>query len=191
MPIKLRGLPVSEGERAYDKIHAWFFAYPEDEFTLNELHRNLEVSKTSVNLVVTSLEKEGFLEKRVLGKVWRISANQAHAHFKTRKIPFNLKHVYECGILEWITTNLPEARAVVLFGSYRWGDDIQTSDIDIAVEVVDNQEQRIISLVVGALGYRKNINVNIHVFSRKHIDANLFASVANGIVLMGFLEVRP
>ena len=42
-----------------------------------------------------------------------------------------------------------------------------------------------------ALGYRKNIKVNLHVFSRKHIDLNVFANIANGIVLNGFLEVRP
>ena len=41
------------------------------------------------------------------------------------------------------------------------------------------------------IGYRKNVPVNVHVFSRNKIDLNLFANIANGIILEGFLEVRP
>ena len=45
--------------------------------------------------------------------------------------------------------------------------------------------------IVEQLGYRKKVNVNLHVFSRNKIDLNLFVNIANGIVLDGFLEVRP
>jgi predicted nucleotidyltransferase len=87
---------------------------------------------------------------------------------------------------------VPNSRAVVLFGSYRKGDDIETSDIDIAVEVIGDAEMKIMPLgAIPQLGYRKKVPVNIHIFSRNKIDINLFANIANGIVLEGFLEVRP
>ena len=41
------------------------------------------------------------------------------------------------------------------------------------------------------LGFRTNVKVNLHIFSRNKIDLNLFANIANGIILSGFLEVLP
>jgi len=40
-------------------------------------------------------------------------------------------------------------------------------------------------------GYRKNVSVNLHIFSRNKIDINLFSNIVNGIVLEGFLEAKP
>jgi len=183
---------LSELERAYDKLHAWFFAYPQNEFSLNDLAKELEIAKNTANTVVSHLEKEKFLEIKVLGKrLWRIKANTKHPYFITRKIPFNLKLIYESGVLEWITERIPGARAVILFGSYRKGDDIPESDVDIAVEVLENESIRTMTLTVQNLGYRKQVPIQIHIFSRNKVDLNLFANIANGIVLSGFLEVRP
>ncbi len=187
----LTGTNLSELERAYDKIMVWFFAFPDAEFTLNELCKNLKIAKTTANIVVSAFEKRDFLTHHVLGKVWRIRANASHAFFTTHKIPFNLKSVYESGVLQWINSNIPGARAVVLFGSYRKGDDTEKSDVDIAVEVIRDNEQEIIPLQIARMGYRVNVPLNIHVFSRNKIDLNLFANIANGILLQGFLEVRP
>ncbi|MBD3318511.1 hypothetical protein GF342_01230 [Candidatus Woesearchaeota archaeon] len=187
----LRGTSKSDLERALDKVLVWFYGHPETDFTLSELCTNLEISKTTANTIVNHLESIGFLTKQVLGKVWRIRANPSHDFFITKKIPFNLQSVYECGVLQWIATNIPNARAVILFGSYRNGDDTEQSDIDIAVEVLSNQEIEIIPLHVKALGYRTNVPLNVHVFSRNKIDLNVFANIANGILLKGFLEVRP
>ena len=191
LKMKLKGTTISELGKAYDKTLAWFFAYPQKEFTLNELCKSIGIAKTTANVVISQLEKEGFLEKEILGKVWRIKVNQKHPYVTTRKIPFNLQQIYESGIPQWVNDNIPNAKAIILFGSYRKGDDIEGSDIDIAVEILGNQKLEIITGVMQALGYRKNIKVNLHVFSRKHIDLNVFANIANGIVLNGFLEVHP
>jgi len=182
---------IAELERAYDKLHVWFFAYPQEEFSLNELCKQLDISKTTANIQISHLENEGFLEKKILGKLWRIKANVNHPSFIRKKIPFNLQMIYESGILEWIRQNIPNATVVVLFGSYRKGDDINGSDLDIAVEIIGDKKLEIVPVVIQELGYRKNVNANIHVFTRNHVDLNLFANIANGIVLEGFLEVRP
>jgi len=44
---------------------------------------------------------------------------------------------------------------------------------------------------VEQLGYRKNVRINLHVFSRNKINLNLFSNISNGIVIEGFMEVRP
>ena len=185
------GVSIPELERAYDKVHAWFFAFPEEEFSLNELAEETEIAKTSANIVVSELVHEGFLTVSKLCKLWRIKANSHHQWFITRKIPFNLKIIYESGIIEWVEREIPTAKSIILFGSYRKGDDINTSDVDIAVEISEENELDIWKAGIQKLGYRENISVNIHLFSRKKVDINLFANIANGIVLKGFLEVKP
>ena len=126
-----------------------------------------------------------------MGKTWRITCNQNHYYNLTAKIPYNLWIIYESGIISKIHELVESPRSIILFGSYRKGDDTEGSDIDIAVEVLDNKEIEIHEIGKINIGYRKNIPVNLHIFSRNKIDLNLFASIANGIVLEGFLEVRP
>lgn len=174
----------------YISVIYWFFSYPTREVSLSDLTSILNISKITGNRVVNELVKAGFLKKEVLGKIWRISCNAQHP-LNRLKIPYNLTLIYSSVIIDEISKKFPNARSVVLFGSYRKGDDNDKSDIDIAVELLGNNDLKIIELGKFNLGYRKNIPVNLHVFSRSKIDLNLFANIANGIILSGFLEVKP
>lgn len=177
---------------AYGKVQHLFFDYPTKEFSLNDLCALAKISKTSANLAVTQLVKEGFLKLETIGRLWRISCDQSHHYNRERKIPYHLSLVYSSGILEAVHKAIPGARSIILFGSIRKGDDVESSDIDIAVEALSYKVPQIIELgTVAKLGYRKDVPVNLHVFSRNNIPLNLFANIANGIVLEGFLEVRP
>ena len=99
---------------------------------------------------------------------------------------------YYGGLRDHIFKIVGNAKSVVLFGSYRKGDDNDKSDVDIAVEVADDEELRIVELgVIPKFGFRNNVKINLHIFSRNKVDLNLFSNIANGIVLEGFLEVRP
>ncbi len=174
------------------KILYWFFAFPTKEMSLSDLSKETGVSKSTANTMVAELEKQGFLKKEVLGRTWRISCNQQHRYNLGIKVPYHLSLIYELGILNALYQIIPNPRAVILFGSYRKGDDTEKSDIDIAVEVLGNEDLQIKPLgTLQQIGYRKNIPVNLHIFSRNKIDHNLFANIANGIILSGFLEVRP
>ena len=187
----LRNVDVNELERTPDKCLAWFYDYPTAKIGLSDLAKSINSSKTAAKQAVESLVNVQFLNRDVVGKAWLLSANQKHPYFITKKIPYNLNLVYESGILEEVYKVVPSARNIILFGSYRWGTDTEESDIDIAVEVVDNKDLKIINLgTIGQLGYRKNILINLHIFSRNKVDLNLFANIANGIILDGFLEVR-
>jgi predicted nucleotidyltransferase len=187
----LKDVNIDQLERTVDKCLAWFYAYPRAKIGLTELARSVGSSKTAAKQIVDSLTQTQFLNKEVIGKAWLISANQKHLFFTTKKIPYNLQMIYESGVLEAVYKIVPSPKAIILFGSYRWGADVEESDIDIAVEVIDNREMQIVQLgIVEQLGYRKKVPVNLHIFSRNKIDLNLFANIANGIVLDGFLEAR-
>jgi predicted nucleotidyltransferase len=189
---KLKKTKVIELNEAYQKILIWFFSFPDREMSLNDLSESLRISKTTANMVVTQLVGAGFLFKEVIGRIWRISCNKNHIYNYSRKMSYNIMMVYESGIIEEIHDIIENPRAIVLFGSYRKGDDTEESDIDIAVELLGNEEPKIQELgVIPQFGYRKDVTVNLHIFSRNKIDLNLFSNIANGIVLEGFLEVRP
>jgi predicted nucleotidyltransferase len=189
--IKNKSLMKEEVE-AHRKVLYWFFSYPTREMSLTDLSLQLKISKTTANRVVTELIKEGFLKKEILGRIWRLSCNFDHPHNFYRKIPFNLSLVNTSGIINEVHKLIKNPRVIILFGSYRKGDDTEDSDLDIAVEVLGEENTKIIELgVLNNLGYRKNVPVNLHVFSKKKVDVNLFSNIANGIVLDGFLEVKP
>jgi predicted nucleotidyltransferase len=184
-----------ELNEAYSKVIQWFFSYPTLPISLSELAKELSISKKTANGIVLKLLDEGFLIKEEIGKAWRISCNQKHVYNHTRKISYNLSLVYqllyEAGIINEIIKIVGNMKAIVLFGSYRKGDDNEKSDIDLAIEVVGNEELKIVNLGnLPQLGYRKNVPINLHIFSRNKIDLNLFSNIANGIVIAGFLEVR-
>ncbi|MEK6983008.1 MAG: nucleotidyltransferase domain-containing protein [Nanoarchaeota archaeon] len=192
--LKSKFQELNEG---YQKVLLWFFSFPSQQMSLTDLADNLNISKTTANRIVTMLEKEGFLIKDVLGKVWRISCNQQHIYNFSKKIAYNLIMVYESPLIQAIRDFMQNEfkqnpRVLILFGSYRKGDDTEKSDIDIAIEILGNQSLSIHEFrIFPQFGYRKNVKVNLHIFTRNNVDLNLFSNIANGIVLEGFLEVRP
>lgn len=175
---------------AYLKVIRWFFSFPDRKIGLNDLIKEVNISKATANRIIKKLEEEGFLTKEVIGKAWRVSCNQKHEYNRTKKICYNLEMIYESRIIKDVNKKY-QPKSIILFGSYRKGDDNENSDIDIAAELVSNIELKIEEFgIIERFGYRKNVKVNIHKFSRKKINNNLFSNIANGIVLEGFLEVK-
>lgn len=195
MVEKLKKIELMELNEAYQKVLYWFFSFPNIETGLNDLSSDLKISKTTAKKIINALVEEGFLNKNVYGKTWRITCNIAHPYNSTTKISFNLAMIYMAfygSLRDHILKIVGNAKSIVLFGSYRKGDDNEESDVDIAVEVTGNEEIRIVELgMIPEFGFRKNVKINLHIFSRNKVDLNLFSNIANGIVLEGFLEVRP
>ncbi|MBU1975942.1 MAG: nucleotidyltransferase domain-containing protein [Nanoarchaeota archaeon] len=181
-----------QSNEAHLKVLHWFFSYPTGAIGLNDLADALDIAKTTAKTIVLQLIEEGFLQREILGRMWRITVNSKHPYNFTRKICYNLNMISESGIIPLIYKLLDNPKAIILFGSYRKGDDNEKSDIDIAVEISGNDDVQIMELgKISRFGYRKNVAVNAYIFSRNRIDLNIFANIANGIVLDGFLEVRP
>ena len=181
-----------ELSETYRRVLYYFFDYPNTAIGLNDLAESVRASKTSAREAVLLLEKHGYVKKEVIGNAWRLTANAPNEfYFTIHKIPYNLQLVYESAILGTIYEKVPGFNAIILFGSYRWGTNNETSDVDIAVEVSGGKELHITTLGTMAIGNRRNVKINLHIFSRNRIDINLFTNIANGIVLDGLLEVKP
>ncbi len=174
------------------RILHWFFAYPTHDINLSELCKNTQTAKKTATAVIEGYLQTGFLKRTVLGRSWRLVANLESPLFRREKIAANLTYIYESGIVDEVIRAFPAARSIVLFGSFRKGEDMETSDLDIAVELSGKQKVEIVKFgTLARIGYRTNIAVNVLLFSRSTVDINLFANIANGIVLEGFLEARP
>ncbi len=172
------------------RILAVFYHYPEKEFSLSDLAREAGVAKTHIGIVLQHLQSIDFIEITKLSKIWRIKANQQNWNFMKGKIIFNLNFVYQSGLVEFLNTEFNNPRSIVLFGSFRRGEDISTSDIDIAIEMPAAGEYQTVNHKQ-LENFEKEINrkIQLHLFDKKNVDLNVFNNIANGIVLKGFLEV--
>jgi len=177
----------------YDKVLKWFFAFPDGSFSVSDIARGITASKAQTSRAIRRLQEEKFLNIKDFGNVWQVTPNKQHPFFITRKVPYNLQLVYESGLVDALLKQWPSARAIVLFGSFRKGDDNETSDLDIAVETLERLD-RVQTIHTGNVIFVPRTQpqkVNVFLFNRKTVDANVFASIANGIVMHGLLEVRP
>ncbi len=194
---------------ALQKLLAYFYYYPELEFSLTELAERAGVPKSSVSILLNSLIQENMIsieDKKIL---YRIKANRNSPQFIKRKIAYNLTLVYDSDLVDYLDVTYNHPKSIILFGSFRKGADISTSDIDIAIETDDNIElessrpdQTFVASVQEKEGIRVLANlerlekswflkkINIVRFNRKKISENMLNNLANGIVLSGFFEVK-
>ncbi len=179
-------------ESSTQKLVSILFRYPEKEFSLSELALEANVAKPHAGRILEKLVIIGFIEIVKLSNIWRIKANQKNWNFIKSKIIYNLNFIYQSGLVEFLNQDFKNPRSITLFGSFRRGEDISTSDIDIAIETNDVKEYKILREskleVFEKEAYR---HIQLHIFNRKNVDINVFNNIANGIVLLGFLEVKP
>jgi len=187
--VKLHMLYIETG---LQKVAEVLFKFPEKEFNLSDLAKEAGVAKANIGKILDDLNKMGFLEIIKLTKIWRIKAKQDSWNFTKSKIIRNLNFLYWSNVVEILNEHYRNPKSIILFGSFRRGDDISTSDIDIAIESEETKDYRVVELrelkeIENKLGKK----IQIHIFNRRNVDINVFNNIANGIILSGFLEVKP
>jgi len=163
-----------------------FFLNPSKEHYLMDISRKIGIAHTSVKGYLRDFVGLGIVLERIDKKGKRkfpvYKANINDKSFKMHKMEYNFSSILESGIVGFLREKLMPG-AIVLFGSYRRGEDIEESDIDIFLEC-------------------KKENVNVERFEKKlgrkiqlHFQENFNAypkelknNIINGIVLSGFLE---
>ncbi len=178
-------------ETAKNRIIEVLFRYPEKEFSLSDLAREGGVAKANIGTILKEFQEAGLINIEKLSKIWRIKANQTNWLYTRSKIVYNLNFVYRSGLIEFLVDLFKNPKAVVLFGSFRKGEDLSNSDIDIAIESGEVNKYKITGLRELA-EFEKIIGrrIQLHLFSREDVDIGVFNNIANGIVLWGFLEVK-
>ena len=178
-------------ETAKNRVLEVLFKYPEKEFSLSDLASEANAAKANIGTMLEEFLDMEIISIEKLSKIWRIKANQTNWFYIRSKIVYNLNFIYQSGIVEFLIDHFKNPKAIVLFGSFRKGEDLSNSDLDIAIESDEVNEYRTTGLRE-LIEFEKIIGrkIQIHLFNRENTDINVFNNIANGILLWGFLEVK-
>lgn len=177
-------------ESNYEKVLNIFFDNPTEKFYIREIARITKLNPNTILNMAKLLEKEGLIKREKKTHIVELSA-VLNDKFKMLKIISNLKKIYQSRLVKFLNEYYKNPKSIVLFGSFRQGEDIASSDVDIAIESEDFNKHHVIELnELSKFEKIFNKKIQLHLFNRKNIDLNVFNGIANGIVLSGFLEVK-
>jgi len=163
-----------------------FFISPSTEHYLLDISRNIGLAHTSVKKNLDQLIKLGLIKEEVHKKGGRkfpvYKAQHESLLFRRYKSIFNLTSVFESGLVEFLEKKLTP-NSIVIFGSYRRGEDVEESDIDLFIETVEEE--------LDMSPFEKKLKRKIQLHFKKDFTLyprELKNNIINGIVIHGFLE---
>ena len=162
------------------KVLAIFFENPSREFHLRELSRLLKLSMPTIILATDKLAKEKLIIKEKGNVITKVMANRENIDFIRLKRLHNFELIYSSGLINHLSEAYNQPKSIILFGSFSRGEDIEKSDIDIAVMI--NKKLNL------DLSKYENIlkkAINLHEIDFKKISKEFKANLLNGIVLEG------
>jgi len=118
---------------------------------------------------------------------WSIEFNKDNQKAIELKRVENLQMIYESGLARFLQNSFPGA-TIILFGSYSRGEDVQTSDVDIAVIGLKGKKNNELNLTIFERLLQKKIIINFY-HSFKEIHKHLKENILNGIILSGGVKL--
>ncbi len=168
---------MGQMDKNMDKILELFFEFPNEKFTIRDISKKTNIPKSTVQNYLTKLKSIGLVTKD----------NQASntKFFKIKKIHYFIEKMYTSGLIDYLN-KVYVPSCIILFGSFRKGDSVNTSDIDIFIITTKKEE-------IDLKKFEQKLKHKIQLF--KEVDINklpprLFNNVINGIKLEGFFKVK-
>ena len=164
------------------KVFAEFADNPKKPYQIRELSREIKLAHTSVRIHLKELEKKNLIKKEKVGVYNAYKANFDDENFRFYKKIVNMVNLKESGIIKELE-NKTTPNAIILFGSYAKGEDIETSDIDIFIIAKEKN--------IDLKKYEKELNRKIQLLFSEDINKlpkELQNNILNGIILSGFLR---
>ncbi len=162
-----------------------FFKKPTKKHQLRELSRATDISLPSVKKHIEKLEEMDFIERIEEGVYPGYKASRDEM-FKVYKKLDLVRMFHHTGLVDYLNEQLSNPDAIVLFGSAARGEDIEESDIDILVIC----EEKKIDLEEFERQFNRKINLQFMDEEELKDNRKLSNSIANGIVLSGYLVVK-
>ena len=163
------------------KVLKVFFENPSNEdIHLRELSRITKFSMPTIISTTDKLAQEHLIIKTPGMVTTIVQAYRDNEKFTRYKLLHNLEKIYESKIIEFLSKEYHYPKAIILFGSFSRGEDIESSDIDIAISTKKK-------LNPDMSKYEKILKktINIHEVNMDKISNEFKANLANGIVLEG------
>lgn len=166
-------------------IAEYFFINPNSKLRVREIERTLKMPLPSVIRYCKELEKEGILSVIKTGNVVFYTSDWGNKKYHLEKKLYNIRKICESGLLEYLRIELSNP-AIVLFGSFANGEDIEESDIDIYIETPSKK-------AVSLENFEKSLKRKIQEFRGKSLheisNPHLANNIINGITLNNYIEV--
>ena len=163
------------------KVMKLFFDSPEKKFHIREIARLVRLSAPGVINIIGKLKKEGLVISRKEKVVVNVQVAKTE-DFRLLKRCYNIQNLNRSGIISFLRDRYEEPEAIVLFGSYSKGEDISTSDIDIAIVT-----QKALTLDIKKFEKKLKKKINIYEAHIKTAEKEFMNELANGTVLHGYL----
>ena len=163
-----------------EKIMNFFYENPREKLNLKTISEKTNISHMSVLRAVNDLVKEELLNIKKTKLESIVSLNIQ----KTKELRrlYNIKKIIQSGLVEYLEKLFEYPKAIVLFGSYSFGEDNGTGDIDIAVQTKLKKNYN-----VKLFEKKLNRTIEIFTFNEKTKD-ELKKSIYNGYVLRGRIQ---
>lgn len=173
-----------------EKLIEFFIKEPERQFYVRELARILKKSPATISKYLKDYERKGALKLERKFNHLLFKANNEGKEFKQLKINYNLSLIKSSGIEDFLSKELNNPKAIILFGSFARGEDTEKSDIDM-LAITSAKKDLDLEIFEKKLGRK----IQLFLFSEKEIEKmkesnkELLNSWINGITLHGFFEV--
>ena len=166
-----------------DAVLRFFLVHPAAEIHLRGLSRKLNISFPWVRKLVSVLVNRGLLISKKERGLVIVTANREDQMYQATKRSYNLLSLHQCGLVNMLIDKYSHPETIILFGSYAKGEDTEQSDIDIAVMTKRKVE-------LNLYPFEKKLERKIRIQElEKKITPDFLTTLANGIVLAGYLEL--
>ena len=155
-----------------------------EKFSQREIAQILKVSPTAVSNAARQLIAKELITLEKTKTINFITFNRDNPKAIALKRAENIKNIYVSGLSDFLEEQLAGA-TIILFGSYAKGEDVKSSDIDLAVI---GRKDRVLELDKFEKSLKRPININFY-NSWKEIHKHLRNNILNGIILSGSVEL--
>lgn len=164
------------------KVMECFYKYPNRTFHIREIARLVELSSTGIIKIVKNLKQENLLVSEKKNMIEEIKPNLEGSFYLSKRL-YNIYSLYDSKLINEIKKLYEYPSAIILFGSYSTGLDTENSDIDLAVISKNYKEFNLEK-------FEKKLSrkISIHVVSLDSVSNEFKNSLANGLVIEGFVE---
>ena len=168
-----------------EEMKKYFFINPTIRLRVRQIERMLGLPLPSIIRYCKELEGEGVLKKTEIAGIQTYSADRTSRKYLIEKRLSNIKLIFDSGLIDFLIRDYSNP-AIVLFGSYSKGEDIEGSDIDLYIQTSSKKQ---IKLENFEKLLKRKIQLFVHSSLKQIGNHHLANNIINGITLNGFLEV--
>ena len=168
-----------------NKALQFFLKNPTKTFHLREIARQIKLSAAGTLKSLRRLEENSLVIRQKTKATDNFKANLKNKEFQNLKYIYNIYSIKGSGLIDFLNDRYSFPEAIILFGSYSKGEDLETSDIDIAI--ITKKE---LSFDLSKFEKLLERKIVVHEISLEKASKEFINNLINGIILSGYLKIK-